>query len=551
MRPSLVSLLLSALTATANPIFGDVYNREKFQNVLSNKIDNHHHPILDKYINDGLVNRRDVTDEISEAWELLENIVPVSEIESAIDEYKSDFSINKAPKSALRLPELPDTLNFEHVQLSDFESYDLRVKKNIDSDPSILGIDTVKQWTGYFDINEADKHLFFWFFESRNNPVNDPVILWLNGGPGCSSMTGLFFELGPSSINGTTLKPIYNPYSWNSNASIIFLEQPVGVGYSYAEKSTVSSTQQAAEDVYAFLQLFFTKFTTFAKNDFHIAGESYAGHYIPNIASVIVNGKDKVFDLTSVMIGNGITDSLIQYYYYIPMACNSTESGYKQLISDEECEKMEDIYTGCASLIKNCYNSQNALTCLPAYLYCERMMGPFEKTGLNYYDIREPCLGDGCYPQMSAIDEYLNSPEVMQALGSEVKEYIGCDNKVFRKFIFSGDEPKPFQQFVAEILELDVPVLLYAGDKDYICNWLGNKGWSTELPWSGKETFTNATVTNWYSKIDGEYAGTVQSNGLLTFLRVFDAGHMVPFDQPSNSLDMLNRWMSGDYYFAK
>ena len=90
-------------------------------------------------------------------------------------------------------------------------SHKLRVNKV--KDPQVLGVDPgVKQYTGYLDVEEEDKHFFYWFFESRNDPKNDPVILWLNGGPGCSSLTGQFFELGPSSI-GPELKPIYNPYS--------------------------------------------------------------------------------------------------------------------------------------------------------------------------------------------------------------------------------------------------------------------------------------------------------------------------------------------------
>ena len=540
---TIISASYALLGVSANPIG---------QKVLSNKLNAH--GLLDKYIQEGVFDKSLINDEVSNAWELLESTVNKDEIESYVNSILEDesYSTSKLAKSAIKDINsiLENVLKYDYVSSDELSSYSLRVNKHLDSDPSILGVDTVKQFTGYFDINEKDKHLFFWFFESRNDPINDPVILWLNGGPGCSSMKGLFFELGPSSINGTTLKPVNNPYSWNSNASIIFLEQPVGVGYSYAEKSKVSTTQQAAEDVYAFLQLFFTKFINLAGNDFHIAGESYAGHYIPNIASVIANKKEKIFNLSSVMIGNGITDALIQYYHYIPMACNGTESGYKQLIPDSDCQKMESMYPRCAALIKSCYYLKSALTCVPANLYCERMMGPFEKTGLNYYDIRKPCIGDGCYPEMAPIDKYLNQPEVMKALGSEVKSYVGCDNQVFRNFILSGDEPKPFQQFISEILELSIPVLLYAGDKDYICNWLGNRGWSNELEWSGKDTFTNATIENWYSKIDNSHAGTVQSNGLLTFLRVFDAGHMVPFDQPSNSLDMVNRWISGDFTFA-
>lgn len=118
----------------------------------------------------------------------------------------------------------------------------------------------------------AYANCFLGFFESRNDPANDPVILWLNGGPGCSSLLGLFMELGPSWIN-KDLKPDYNKYSWNANASTIFLDQPVNVGYSYSSES-VSSTEAAGEDVYAFLTLFFAKFPQYAKQDFHIAGES-------------------------------------------------------------------------------------------------------------------------------------------------------------------------------------------------------------------------------------------------------------------------------------
>ena len=85
-------------------------------------------------------------------------------------------------------------------------------------------------------------------------------------------MTGLFMELGPASID-KNINPSFNPYSWNSNSSVIFLDQPVNVGYSYSDSST-KSTAAAAEDVYAFLTMFFAKFPEYGTQDFHIAGES-------------------------------------------------------------------------------------------------------------------------------------------------------------------------------------------------------------------------------------------------------------------------------------
>lgn len=524
------------------------------QVVLQEQTQDHNTPsLLAQLVSEGVFAASDITQEVRHAWSLLESSSDAKHIRSALE-----YWIKEAPMSAQKPSESGNNgagvdKRFSTVSM---EGYSLRVSNGGEdgefatsdimpfSDPKLLGVDTVNQYTGYFDINESDKHLFYWFFESRNDPINDPVILWLNGGPGCSSMTGLFFELGPASINGTTLTPIDNPYSWNSNANVIFLEQPVGVGYSYA-KSKVSTTEQASKDVLAFLQLFFTYFDKFQTNQFHIAGESYAGHYIPGIANAIVeNESQNLFNFSSVMIGNGITDPLNQYYQYIPMACNSSESGFKQLISDDECEDLERIYTKCAPLIKSCYRTKSTLTCLPANLYCEKMMNPFEKTGLNYYDIRIPCIGDGCYPQMEPIDKYLNQEYVLNALGSQVDSYVGCDETVFKNFLFTGDEMKPFHQYIAELLELDIPVLIYAGDKDYICNWLGNREWLRKLEWSGNEEFNNAPVDDWFTS-KGVHAGTKQISGPLTFLRVFEAGHMVPYDQPENSLEMVNQWVSG------
>lgn len=479
-----------------------------------------------------------LTDDVLYVWELMQQSLGPKKLRSLIENYKQ-----VSPIPQMKLPKVrPD---FELVQMQKFKSHQLRIKKNL---PESLGVDQVAQYSGYLDILEQDKHFFYWFFESRNDPANDPVILWLNGGPGCSSMTGLFFELGPSSI-GKDVKPIYNPHSWNANASVIFLEQPVGVGYSYSSEQ-ISSTNAAAKDIYIFLELFFQKFSQFSQNPFHIAGESYAGHYIPSFAAEIVSHADRSFDLTSVLIGNGITDALVQYAYYEPMACG--KGGYPPVISDEECEDLREAYPRCARLIEACYTYDNTLACLPATIYCgSKLLDPYSKTGLNVYDIRKECDPDTslCYKGLDYVDEYLNKPEVMDALGAEVDAYKGCDDQVFRNFLLTGDETKPFQQYVAQLLQYGVPVLIYAGDKDYICNWLGNLAWSNALEWEFSQEFSYQKLQPWIS-LAGEQAGEVKSYGNFTFLRVYDAGHMVPYDQPSNALDMVNRWIGGDYSFG-
>jgi len=436
--------------------------------------------------------------------------------------------------------------DFEALSLDKYKEYSLRIKEN---KPEVLGLDTVKQYTGYLDVDDLDKHFFYWFFESRNDPENDPVILWLNGGPGCSSATGLLFELGPSSINASIL-PEYNPYSWNNNASVIFLDQPVGVGYSYTGGEQIGTTEAAAKDVFVFLELFFQKFPQFIKNKFHIAGESYAGHYIPAFASEIINHADRSFELTSVMIGNGFVDPLIQFEYYKPMACGL--GGYPPVLDQDVCDKMGKAYPKCAALEKICYKIPTSLTCVAAMLYCgQQFEMPYIDSGLNPYDVRKTCADKGglCYEQMDYIDEYLNSEYVKNAVGADVDIFTSCDDIVGGNFAKSGDGGKGFQGYVAELLEKQVPVLVYAGDKDFICNWLGNLAWVNALPYDDHDKFYKQELRPWYTE-DAKLAGEVKNHKHFTFLRVYDAGHMVPFDQPQNALDMVNRWIQGDYSFG-
>ncbi|KAL2003726.1 hypothetical protein VTN02DRAFT_2491 [Thermoascus thermophilus] len=427
------------------------------------------------------------------------------------------------------------------------DSYDLRVKK---VDPSSLGVDPdVKQYTGYLDDNENDKHLFYWFFESRNDPENDPVVLWLNGGPGCSSLTGLFLELGPSSID-EKLNVVYNPYSWNNNASVIFLDQPVNVGYSYSG-SSVSDTVAAGKDVYALLSLFFKQFPEYAKQDFHIAGESYAGHYIPVFASEILSHKNRNINLKSVLIGNGLTDGLTQYGYYRPMACG--EGGYPSVLDESTCRSMDNALPRCQSMIEACYNSESAWTCVPASIYCNNaLLGPYQRTGQNVYDVRGKCEDSSnlCYKGLGYVSEYLNKPEVLEAVGAEVDGYDSCNFDINRNFLFHGDWMKPYHRVVPDLLE-QIPVLVYAGDADFICNWLGNKAWTEALEWPGQAKFSSAALKDIEivdNKHKGKKIGQFKSYGNFTFMRIYGGGHMVPMDQPESSLEFFNRWLGGEWF---
>ncbi|CDS04150.1 hypothetical protein LRAMOSA07105 [Lichtheimia ramosa] len=459
------------------------------------------------------------------------------------------------PQGEWNQPVVTEEPNSFHVLKNDqLQGYELRLRSVRANNP--VSCEEGIQYSGYIDNLETDDHLFFWFFESRNSPSTDPLVLWLNGGPGCSSMMGLWMELGPCLVDKTGNETVRNEYSWNSVANVIFLDQPVNVGYSYG-KTKIKTSKESARDVYAFLQLFLGQFPEYASNPFHITGESYGGHYLPALASEII-AKNKVADenglltlpFESMAIGNGWTNPRTQFKYYEEYSC-AHDSPYKPIYSEEQCQEQRDKYPRCKLMMDACYKMPSALTCVPANLYCERaIQAPFDSTGLNPYDIRKPCAGNSglCYEEIEAIGKYANKPEVRLELGVDEKagQYEGCDDSVGYNFATAGDGGFDFSHQVAEALESGVRVLLYVGDMDWICNWYGNKAWSLDMEWSGQQGYREAEDEPWINQKTLETAGEVRSYDNLTFLRIFDAGHMVPYDQPENALDFFGRWLKDE-----
>ena len=237
------------------------------------------------------------------------------------------------------------------------------------------------------------------FFESRSNPSKDPLVLWLNGGPGCSSSTGILFELGPCRIADEGKNTTHNPYSWNERANIIFLDQPVGVGYSYSsDGSSVNTSPAAAVDVHAFLGLFISRFPQYAELPFHLAAESYGGTYAPNIASVIYKKNKEValapvprlprINLASIILANGLTDPYIQMASVPDYACDGPYPIYDDP-KGPQCTALRSKVPTCQRLIKSCYDFGSRLACVPAALYCwSQLFGPLQREFVCFYP---PC----------------------------------------------------------------------------------------------------------------------------------------------------------------
>lgn len=432
----------------------------------------------------------------------------------------------------------------------------IRVKKSNFCDP------TVNVYTGYLDVDDGAKHLFFYFFESRRNPDKDDVIMWINGGPGCSSSTGLLFELGPCNIDTNNASPngtTWNPYSWNSEANIFFLDQPVGVGFSYAEHGeTVGTTEEAARNVQAFVTIFFSAFPQFSGRPFHLAGESYGGRYLPVFAGEIVdknavaaaqNRSGDVVNLKSVMIGNGNTDpaAIFAGRYEIECGKAAFDTPFQSISA---CVQMKRALPRCQdSMRRHCVETIDEMNCRAAVAFCQATTGAaFYATGRNVYDVSKPCEGDLCYKETGMISKFLDRPEVRKELGVTLKSnFTSCSEEVGALFNSHLDKfGHPTQYYITGLLERGVRVLIYAGTYDWQCNWVSNRIMVDSLDWSGAEEFKAAEYRDWFLSKGEPKAGETRSYGPLTFATVRGAGHMVPHDKPAESLAMVSRWIAGE-----
>ena len=150
--------------------------------------------------------------------------------------------------------------------------------------------------------------------------------------------------------------------------------------------------------------------------------------------------------------------------------------------------------------------------CLNAYTLCNiGLITPVQMSGVNPYDVRRQCGSDPLCYDFSAIDGYLNQDDVKEALGV-TGEWAECSHLVDLIMVYGGDWMKEFQDRVTDLLDGGVDVLVYAGEYDFICNWLGNKAWTQTLPWSGATEYANAVNTTW-TTASGDVAGSFLSGG--------------------------------------
>ncbi|KAE8556289.1 hypothetical protein TMatcc_003631 [Talaromyces marneffei ATCC 18224] len=444
-----------------------------------------------------------------------------------------------------------------------------------------------KSFSGYVDVAE-DQHLFFWFFEARNqNPETAPLTVWINGGPGSSSMIGLFQENGPCGVDSNG-KVYNNPHSWNNVSNMLYIDQPTQVGFSYSipvpgyldpntgdvivlpsnscpdyaadwscgtypygnASLTANSTANAAPYFYRALQGFMGAFPQYSRRSFHFTTESYGGHYGPVFNEYIEEQNKhlqrgaKKISLESVLIGNGWYEPIVQYescynftvfpgntYDYLPYNDSVASLLYNNLWGPGNCiDQLKDCAARgineicsiadnfCANHVENIYD---------IYL------------GRDEYDFRE--LVPDRFPYEFYV-EYLNTPEVQAAIGAYVNFTEGSQS-VGNAFSTTGDDGRSVNAIedIRDLIAQDVSVVMYAGDADYICNWLGGQEVASmvDAPGYGSAGYVNITTD------DNVVHGQVRQAGKFAFVRIYESGHEVPFYQPVVALSMFERVING------
>nr|XP_048322958.1 serine carboxypeptidase-like 8 [Ziziphus jujuba var. spinosa] len=416
--------------------------------------------------------------------------------------------------------------------------------------PGFHGDLPFKLETGYVGVGEKDEiQLFYYFIESEKSPEDDPLVLWLTGGPGCSALSGLIYEIGPLSFdyemaswNSTTL--IYNPYSWTKVANIIFLDGPVGTGFSYATTWQAYNTSDtlSATTNYDFLRKWLMTHPKFLKNPLYIAGDSYSGIIVPILVQDIANGNEAgvepSMNLKGYILGNPVTylhddvNSKVEFSYRKALISDQLYKSIKTNCNGEDvnidqenalCNKDMEAFHECTDKLSTAHILEPT---------CPVHASPKPKVFLKSWSPITTFTEDSIHlllsvsqlhnqPSMCRDYHYLysyawvNNQSVQDALqirkGSK-QGWTRCNLTI--PYVHDVTSSVDYHQ---NLKNKGYRVLVYSGDQDFIIPYVGTLAWIEAL---------NLTVglawTPWF--VDGQVAGyTVQyytDNGQLTFATV-------------------------------
>ncbi|KAF8369271.1 hypothetical protein HHK36_032720 [Tetracentron sinense] len=411
---------------------------------------------------------------------------------------------------------------------------------------SFLPKEALPTKSGYLPINSTTGSAIFFTFYEAQTPISHlsqtPLLVWLQGGPGCSSMLGNFFELGPwrfNSANKVRENPVpsSNPGAWNRLFGLIFLDNPIGTGFSIASTPEEIPKDQhtVAKHLFVALRSFISLDPSFSSRPIYITGESYAGKYVPAIGYYILQQNSRLpvsrqVNLGGVAIGNGLTDPSTQ------VATHAVTAYFSGLINEKQKIQLEEIQAEAVRLTQEGKWSE-ATDARTGVLNLLQNM-----TGLaTLYDLRKkrPYETD-------PVSVFLQKEEVQKALGVK-KSMIWEECSDIVGAALHEDVMKSVKFMVEELVKKS-KVLLYQGQFDLRDGVVSTEAWVKEMKWEGLDMFLMAERKVW--EVNGELAGYVQRWGSLSQVVVSGAGHLVPADQSLNSQAMIEDWVLERGLFA-
>lgn len=391
----------------------------------------------------------------------------------------------------------------------------------------------IKSYAGYFTVNKKyDSNQFFWYFPAMvPDNKNAPVVVWLQGGPGATSLYGLFTENGPLRVRNDKFER--RKYNWALSHHMIYIDNPVGTGFSFTNDSRGYCTDetQVGEQLYNTLIQFFQLFPELQENKFFVTGESYGGKYVPALAYTIhtknPNATLKI-NLKGIAIGNGLSDPEHQlvygkYLYQIGLIDwnqakvfeeyeNKTKDFIKQGKWDDAFATFDTLLNGDLIDGKSLFTNMTGFNFYFNYLHTK---------DYTQYEDFGPML------QKTAVRQMLHVGNLPFHNGSEVEKHL------------KQDVMKSVAPWISELLD-HYYVVIYNGQLDIIVAYPLTENYLKNLNFTGAEEYKTAKRYIW--KVDGEVAGYVKQAGKLIEILVRNAGHMVPGDQPKWALDLITRF---------
>ncbi|KAM3358325.1 hypothetical protein P3S68_021256 [Capsicum galapagoense] len=411
-----------------------------------------------------------------------------------------------------------------------------------------------EQYGGYVTVDESAGRAFYYYFvEAQRSKESLPLLLWLNGGPGCSSLGyGAFQERGPFRVNsdGKTLHK--NNYAWNHAANVLFVESPAGVGFSYSNTSTdvkIGGDRKTANDNYQFLINWLERFPEYKDRDFYISGESYAGHYVPQLAHTILYHNKKanknIINLKGILIGNAVinheTDARGIFEYFASHT----------LMSDEDEAELQTKckFTGskesakCQAAIDKAYDSLklNIFAIFAPICLNTNLTAKLNKPSVSHnfsagqtYISSLAAMIDPCNDYYTVI--YMNRPDVQKALHANVTsiQYTAnwqpCSDTVKNW----TDSSLTIIPLLKEIMANDID-----GDTDARLPVTSTK--------KSIKTMNLPIKTPWHPwLLNGQVGGCTQEyKGDMTFATVRGAGHQVPSYEAARALSLVMHFLAG------